>query len=259
MAVTPVLVRLPISHYCKKVEWALAHAGLPYETRDVWFRELLDLRDLHPEGTVPVLAAGGRRWCGSQQIMGWIDAQAPEAGLYPVPAAREWESWADAEIGPLARRDCYRTIYEHPTRYSRNPLLWVLLRAARPQVLGVLKHIKARRDYARDDEVRAGVLSRIGDRLRQEGTGFLFGHTPTAADFATAALLAPMLRLRRCEVNAHPDLHLLVQYLRRVRPRRSTRTRRRRLAPQERAAMAASPVAAGGPWDRPESARTDLA
>lgn len=242
-----MLIRLPISHYCKKVEWALAHAGTPYEARDVWFRDLVDLTDLHPEGTVPVLAADGRHWCGSQDIMGWIHATAPEAHLYPSPEVSAWESWADAEVGPLARRDCYRTIYEHPTRYTRNPLLWAVLRAARPQVLGILKHIKARRDHPRDDAVRDGVLTCIADRLREQGTGFLFSDRPTAADFATAALLAPMLHLRRHPVAAHPDRRLLGEYVARVRPQNTTRMGRRRLGADERRDMAAWPAADAAP------------
>lgn len=243
----PVLIRLPISHYCRKVEWALAHAGISYHARDVWFRQLVDLTDLHPDGTVPVLAADGRRWCGSQTIMGWIDAAAPGVGLYPSPEVRAWESWADAEVGPLARRDCYRTIYEHPTRYTRNPLAWAVLRAGRPQVLAILKHIKARRDYPRDDAVRDGVLDRIGDRLRDQDTGFLFSDGPTAADFATAALLAPMLHLRRHPVATHPDRRMLGEYVARVRPRRSTRQARRRLGADERQALTAWPLADAGP------------
>lgn len=237
MARRPVLLRLPISHYCHKVEWALQDLGIDVDACHIWFRDLIDIQEINPENTVPVLELDDRLVCGSHAILEWA-AEATGADLWPSDDVRAWEAWADETVGPLARRDAYRTVYERPLSYSRNPAIWVAGLLGRRLVLGVLKTIKARRDYAADDRDRAEVLSRIGTRLRASAGPFLFGDEKTAADYATAALLRPLLRVRLKSHTGHADWRLLRQYIRRVRPRGSPIRKRSRFTPDVRARMA---------------------
>lgn len=234
----PVLVRLSFSHYCRKVEWALQAAGIPYKARNVSFRMLADFEDLHPEGTVPVLAVDGERICGSSDIMAWL-AQVADSDLYPEGVAddvRAWEAWADETIGPVTRRMAYRHIHAHPAGYTRNPALWALFRAGRPAILGILKYYKARRTEDSDPQELDAILRRTLDQLGPRP--FLFGDAPSAADYATAALLQPVVRIHP---DAHPSMQEVRAYIDRVRqPLR----RGRRLARRERERYASWPITA---------------
>ncbi len=233
----PTLIQLSFSHYSRKVAWAMHHAGIEFDARNVSLRQMVDIRDLHPENTVPVLVADERRICGSDQIMRWIAEQAPTADLYRDDAAA-WESWADENLGPLARRDAYRTIYEHPTWYTANPALWMLFRAARSTVLTILKTYKARRHYDSDDAARPAIIQHVIDGLGDKP--YLGGDTPHAGDFAVAAMLQPMLRIRKGPI-ATPELRSLQPYVDRL----ARRTRGRRLGSAERAHFAAMGLAHG--------------
>ncbi len=242
-AAEPILIRLPISHYCHKVEWALAHAEQPYAKCDVWFRTLVSFTDINPENTVPVLVVDGHRIAGSQAILQWLDERHPGLGLYSEPAVTEWEAWADATIGPYARRIAYRTIYAHPTHYTGNPALWPVLRAGKGLVLNILKHAKARRFEEQDERAGPEIFDRISAQLGETGTGYLFGATPTAADFATAALLSPVLRIRKEAICDHPAWSEMQAYVKRLRHKPAVRGKHK-WTPTKRSQWAALPLRA---------------
>lgn len=231
----PMLLRFRISHYCRKVEWALRRAGIPYDVTDLSLPQMVDLRDLNPENTVPVLIVDGRRICGSAAIMRWIDAGSGD--LYPTTEVVDWEAWADEEIGPRTRRMAYRALYEAPHRYGRNPAVWLAARALRPVILQILKSYQARRYYAEDEAAWPGILERVA---RQAGEGFLFGDRATAADLSTAALLAPALAIRLPWAR-HADVPALRRYVERVRVSGKP-VKRRRLGADARKAWAALPI-----------------
>ena len=50
MAEPPVLLRMPFSHFCRKAEWGLTQAGVPYRTLDV---RLVRMRDQHRANPFP--------------------------------------------------------------------------------------------------------------------------------------------------------------------------------------------------------------
>src|SRR3954453_7965673 len=81
MSQKPVLVTIPISHYCEKARWALDRAGVAYEER----------RHLPALHVVAVRRAGGRTApvlvCPygdvvgeSADIVAWADARAVDDG-----------------------------------------------------------------------------------------------------------------------------------------------------------------------------------
>lgn len=220
----------------------MAHVGQRYNASNVWFRTLVKFHDINPDNTVPVLVADGQRIAGSAAIMAWLDAR-HDAGLYADREVAAWEAWADDVIGPYARRMAYRTIHARPTHYTGNPALWSLFRASRGLVLNILKHSKARRFEDSDAEEGPRILDRISEQLGDNGTGVLFGAAPTAADFATAALLEPLLRIRREAICEHPAWAEMQGYVARMTPKRHTRGKTVKWTPARRAAWASLPLA----------------
>lgn len=234
----PILIRLPISHYSRKAAWALDHAGIPYETRDVWFRALMNFQHVNPAGTVPVLEANGTLYCGSHRIVAWAAQQRPEAELYANNDVAEHEAWCDEVLGPWAQREAYRTLHTKPFSFGRNPGYWAAGLAAKPLILGILKHYKARRFDETDITEAEGRFTQAADRLR-DGQPFLFGDRATAADIAQAALIEPLLRCRNL-LPDHPDRGILAAHVKRVKPK-SMRRRRRRASKADHARWTALP------------------
>lgn len=224
MSQLPRLVRLPISHFSRKAAWALDHAGIPYETRDVWFRELIDFRHANPAGTVPILELEDRILCGSHHIVAWAAKENPDTNLYPSAEVREHERWCDEVLGPWAQREAYRTLHARPFSFGRNPGFWLAGLVGKPLILGILKHYKARRHEEADRQEAAARFTQASARLR-EGP-FLFGDHVTAADIAQATLIEPLLRCRKL-LPDHPDRALLAEHVKRVKPKSTCRRRRR--------------------------------
>lgn len=226
----PVLLRMPFSHFCRKAEWGLTQAGVPYRTLDVRLARMADQRRANPEGTVPVLRVGDELLFGSHAVLRWAEAnkhrQAPS--LYPpgVKAQVEaWEAWADQAFGSPVRREAYRALHAKPSLAGRHGLpLWMRTPYARRFYLTVLKLLKARRFEAEDAAaVRDGVATVVA-QLGRSGTGYLFGSQPTAADHATAALLEPLVPA--AAQRGHDKLPGWAQveaYVARVRPATTSR------------------------------------
>ena len=227
----PVLLRIPFSHFCRKAEWGLAQAGVPYTTLDVRLVKMADQKRANPEGTVPVLRVGDELLFGSHAVLRWAEAhKAPGAPhLYP-PAMKAqveaWESWADQRLGSVVRREAYRALHAKPSLAAGHGLpLWMRTPLARRFYLGVLKLLKARRFEAEDAKAVEDAVATVVAQLGRTGTGYLFGSQPTAADVATAALLEPLLPAADQRGYARlPGWAHVVAYVARVRPKGTTRT-----------------------------------
>lgn len=232
----PVLLRMPFSHFCRKAEWGLTQAGIPYETLDVRLVRMADQWRANPEGTVPVLRVqstdGGQDELlfGSHAVLRWAEAhKAPAApSLYPAglkPQVEAWESWADTTLGSAVRREAYRALHAKPSLAAAHGLpLWMRTPFARRFYLTVLKLLKARRFEDEDARAVRGAIATIADQLGRSGTGYLFGSRATAADVATAALLEPLVPA--AEERGYPGLpgwQAVVAHVRRVRPAATNR------------------------------------
>lgn len=259
----PVLLRMPFSHFCRKAEWGLTAAGIAYSSLDVRLVKMGDLYRANPEGTVPVLRVAGpgghdELHFGSQAVLRWADSHRSMTAppLYP-PAVRSqvetWESWADTTLGSTVRREAYRALHDRPSLAAGHGLpLWMRTPFARRFYLAVLKLLKARRYEAVDAEsVRTG-LAQIAGQLKRMGTGFLFTTHATAADFATAALLEPLVPAARHRgYDRLPGWDAVEPYIARLRPAATTRTGGRRVTEAdwtefERLNATARPVAMPG-------------
>lgn len=227
----PTLLRMPFSHFCRKAEWGLTQAAIPYRTLDVRLVKMADQKRANPEGTVPVLRVGDELLFGSHAVLRWAEAhKAPSApSLYPPSLKAQveaWESWSDTVLGTAVRREAYRALHAKPSLAAGHGLpLWMRTPFARRFYLAVLKLLKARRYEEADAKaVREGVATIVA-QLGRTGTGYLFGAQPTAADHATAAMLEPLVPAAaergydRLAGWAH-----LVAYVARVRPSTTTRS-----------------------------------
>jgi glutathione S-transferase len=223
----PVLLRIPFSHFCRKAEWGLTQAGIPYDALDVPLWQMRHAWRANPrQGTVPVLRVPEGVLMDSHDILAWADAhRAPEAPpLYPDGLRAEveaWESWAGDVVGPAVRREAYRALHRHPGAaraygapfYTRIPLL------SRRMFLNVLRHYKARRFDAVDPPAIRAAVDRAARQLTLTGTGYLLGRHPTAADHAVAALFEP---LKLAQGYDGPAWRMLSAYVERVKPRKTT-------------------------------------
>ncbi|GAA3975528.1 glutathione S-transferase N-terminal domain-containing protein [Allohahella marinimesophila] len=114
------LYQFPISHYCEKARWALDFKGVPYQVVNlIPGLHVPVMKRLTGRTSVPVLADGDTLIAGSDRILDYLDQAYPQPSLMPADAeqqqaVREWEAFADKDIGPHVRRYCYHTLLNHP-------------------------------------------------------------------------------------------------------------------------------------------------
>lgn len=206
MTETPVLITIPISHYCEKARWALDRAGIAY-------RERAHLQVIHwiPVAragggkTAPVLVWGDRVFADSTDILEEASRRAPDRALYPDdPAAaaevRSLQRDFDEVLGPEGRRWMYFKMRGQrdiaiaygctgvPAWQRRGlPLAYPLVIRIIDRYLDITPASAARSEA----EVRA-TFDRIAERL-SDGRPYLCGERFTAADLTFAALSASLL------------------------------------------------------------------
>src|SRR5262249_43993863 len=142
----PVLVTIPISHYCEKARWALDLAKVPYveEAHPPFFHMLRTLPSRVGRST-PQLRLPDRVLPDSRAIVAYADAARGGDLLIPRdPAeAAEVAAWVerfDTKLGPHVRRFAYFHLLEQPDlvvpllTHRTNPLVRRSFRAAFPLV-----------------------------------------------------------------------------------------------------------------------------
>lgn len=204
----PLLVTISFSHYCEKARWALDHARIRYrESAHQPGFHVLAVRRAGGKRTTPTLVTAGGVLTDSTDILRWIDAQRPEAGLFGKTAEERreierLESLFDEDLGPHVRRFAYFHLL--PDRaltrrmFSDQPDTPAWERAAMPVVLPVLS-IGMRRSMridaagaARSLDKATQVFETVAERLA-DGRRYLVGDAFSAADLTFAALATPAL------------------------------------------------------------------
>jgi glutathione S-transferase len=207
MSETPVLITIPISHYCEKARWALDRAGISYQERAHlqvlhWF----PVRRAGGKKTAPVLVWGDRVLTDSADIVEEASAKAPPGrGLFPDdPAAaaevRTLQGDFDARLGPEGRRWMYNALRGRRDiaiaygctgvpAWERRGLPFAYPVASRiiDRYLDVTPATAARSEA----EVRA-TFDEVAARL-SDGRPYLCGERFSAADLTFAALAAAVL------------------------------------------------------------------
>lgn len=233
----PTLLRIPFSHFCRKAEWGLTQAGLPYDALDVRIWDMAHTHRVNPHGTVPVLRVGDHLLQDSHDILVWADEHRDPShpALYPQGqrlAVADWETRMGQSAGAATRLEAYRALQAEPGRGKRYdlPLSLRVPPVARRVFLGVLKHYKARRSEATDPGVVRSAIEETAARLEATGTGYLFGAQPTAADVTTAALLEPCrLFIDSPAYQGVGGWDIVDDFVTRVKPQTTTLRRSRRV------------------------------
>jgi glutathione S-transferase len=207
MTETPVLITIPISHYCEKARWALDRAGIAYEERaHLQVIHWIPVARAGGKKTAPVLAWGDRVFADSADIVEAASAQAPpDRALFPDDPAAAAEVRAlqrdfDEVLGPEGRRWMYFALRGRrdiaiaygctgvPAWQRRAlPLVYPLAARVIDRYLDVTPASAARSEA----EVRT-ALDSVAERLG-DGRPFLCGGSFSAADLTFASLAAPLL------------------------------------------------------------------
>jgi glutathione S-transferase len=207
MTETPVLITIPISHYCEKARWALERA-------DIAYRESAHLQVVHwipvaragGRKTAPVLVWGDRVFADSAEIVEEASARGrPDRSLFsdePAVAAevRALQREFDEVLGPEGRRWMYFNLRGRrdiaiaygctgvPT-WQRRALPLVYPLAARI----IDRYLDITPASAERSELEVGaVLDSVAERLG-DGRPYLCGEVFSAADLTFASLAAPLL------------------------------------------------------------------
>jgi glutathione S-transferase len=203
----PILITIPISHYCEKARWALDRAGVAYrEQAHLQLIHRVAIRRAGGGRTVPVLVWGDRVLAESAEIVDAANAHAPrERRLYPddpdaAAEVRALERDFDEDLGPHGRRWMYNEIRGRrdlaleygctgvPAWQRRTlQLTYPVVTRAIDRYLGI-DTATAAQSKAQVQTVFDAVAERLSD-----GRPYLCGERFTAADLTFAALAASVL------------------------------------------------------------------
>ena len=221
---------IPGSHACRSAMLMLEHKGVPYrrvdfvplthplmarlhgfdaggERRIAGHRRTRPLRTGDLLGTVPGLAADGRRISTNRGIARFLEEQHPDPPLFPADqerrrAVEEAERWGNESLQMAARRVVGGAVYRDPDGFASatadgrmGPLLYRRERARRLFIPWIVKRVFAV-DRGTDQEVLAelpAMLDRIDNWIK---AGVLNGEQLNAADFMIAPSMALMLYRR---------------------------------------------------------------
>ena len=240
---------IPGSHACRAAMLMLEHKQLPYrrvevptllhpvavrlrgfnaggETRAAGGKRTLLIRLGDLFGTVPALAADGKKVSTNHQIARFLDEHQPEPPLFPADpgerrAVEEAEHWANETLQMAARRVALAQTVRDPSETSRGsadgrmgPLLYrsaLLRRVITPQIGRVIFAVDGTAEGDPVAELPA-LLDRVDGWIAD---GVLGGAQPNAADFMVAPSLA--LMLYRPDVlplfEGRPSLELVDRFL----------------------------------------------
>ncbi|HMJ36075.1 MAG TPA: glutathione S-transferase N-terminal domain-containing protein [Baekduia sp.] len=204
----PILVTIPISHYCEKARWALDRAGVAYEER----------RHLPALHRVAVRRAGGKLTAPvlvcpegvvvreSADIVVWADARAA-AGARMIPAdpevAREARALADdydERLGPATRLWVYHEMFDYPELVHGSMTAGVpawqrhAFRVGNKAIAFAVAKVLTVNDenaVAAQQTFRA-IFAAVDQRLA-DGREYLVGDAFSIADLTFAALAAPLI------------------------------------------------------------------
>jgi glutathione S-transferase len=207
MSESPVLITIPISHYCEKARWALDRAGIEYqEQAHLQVLHWFPVRRAGGKKTAPVLVWGDRVFTDSADIVEEASAVAPPGrGLFPDdPAAaaevRALQGDFDERLGPEGRRWMYNALRGEreiavaygcagvPAWQRRGlPLAYPVATRIIDRYLDVTPATAAQSEV----EVRT-TFDEVATRL-SDGRPYLCGERFSAADLTFAALAAAVL------------------------------------------------------------------
>lgn len=228
----PVLVTIPISHYCEKARWALDRARIDFvEEAHVPFLHMVATRRASGRST-PQLRTDDEVLLDSQSIVRWTDARA-RTGLFPTDPARlaDAEAFAkrcDDVLGPAVRRYAYHHLLPRMdllepffTRgvSDRERALFPVLKPVVPWLMRKAMRIDATTAERSRDRVLS-VLDEVDARLA-DGRPYLGGDSFTIADLTFGALASALVAPPEHPVGTPPIDAMPAALLREIRDARA--------------------------------------
>ena len=202
----PVLVTIPVSHYCEKARWALSWANIDFEERpNAPVFHLLANRKIGAGRTVPALATKDGALADSTDILQWIDARMPDDTRVfgDDPTGREaarLEDMFDEKLGKMVRRAAYGMLLPYP--HLIRSLLTSGISNFQARAMGILFPVLLKQ-MVRSFKLTPAGIAEAEERIQvqfdevasllADGRPFLAGDRFTAADIAFCALGAPMV------------------------------------------------------------------
>jgi glutathione S-transferase len=202
----PVLVTIPVSHYCEKARWALSWANIDFEERpNAPVFHVMANRKIGAGRTVPALATDDGVLPDSTDILRWIDARMPDDTRIfgDDPTGREaarLEEMFDEKLGKMVRRAAYGTLLPYP--HVIRTLLTSGISGFQARAMGILFPVLLKQ-MVRSFKLTPSGIAEAEERIQlqfdqvaallADGRPFLAGDRFTAADMTFCSLGAPMV------------------------------------------------------------------
>jgi glutathione S-transferase len=204
----PVLVTIPISHYCEKARWALDRAGIAYdERRHLPALHRVAVKRAGGKLTVPVLICDEVGVLAeSADIVAYADERAP-AGRGSIPDdpsvaahARALADDYDERLGPATRLWVYHQMIPHPKLVTASmtagvpPWQRTTFRVGNRAFGAIVSRVLTINDATAVDAEREfrAIFADVDDLLA-DGRPYLVGDHFSIADLTFAALSAPLI------------------------------------------------------------------
>jgi glutathione S-transferase len=196
----PVLITIPVSHYCEKARWALDRAGIAYDEKRYLpaVHRFATLRRRNM--TAPVLICPETGMLGeSGDIIAYADARGARVACGDAEARALADDY-DERLGPATRLWVYHSLLDHPS-LTTIPItdgvsawqkaLWRV--GNKPIGFTVKTVLKIDDGSARDAErTFRATFAEVDERLA-DGRPYLVGDAFSIADLTFAALAAPLI------------------------------------------------------------------
>ncbi len=199
------LYQFPISHFCEKARWALDYKNI--EHKKVTLLPGLHVRKTKKLGGkthVPLLQHGDSVVQGSSEIIDHLDLKFEQSRLTPIDEeqkqqAREWEEFANKNLGPQVRLVVYHIMLDYPEIvipcFTRGGPWYgpFLVKKMFPKLQEKMRHYMKINDETaakNNKEIRKTVDNLANHYADNE---FMVGDQFTRADLTAASLLAPIV------------------------------------------------------------------
>jgi glutathione S-transferase len=197
----PVLVTIPISHYCEKARWALDRAGIAYEER----RHLpalhrVAVRRAGGRLTAPVLVCPeGDILAESADIVAWAAARGADVVCDDATACALAADY-DERLGPATRVWVYHQMFDHPDLVEQ-PMTdgvpgwekYAYRYGNRAIAFAIAKVLTINDDTAVEAERTFRAIFADAGALLSDGRPYLAGEAFSIADLTFASLSAPLI------------------------------------------------------------------
>jgi glutathione S-transferase len=200
MSGRPVLITIPISHYCEKARWALDRAGVMYDERRYLPAIHQAMTRRHGSVTAPVLVCdevGTLR--ESRDIVAYANARGGRIAC-DGGEARGLSDAYDEHLGPATRLWIYHALLERPdlTTASMTAGVSAWQKAfwrvgVKPIGVTVTKVLNINDASARAAEKTFRAICADVDERLADGRPYLCGDTFSIADLTFAALASPLV------------------------------------------------------------------